>query len=138
MKTNHEQLLTRNVIEFSDMVYVFHELNSVYENQFSMYLDSDGWELFDMRTAQTIIRHDFKHFRQFTSDMRKLKNDIINVGMASIRVNAFKLPKKHEVWSIKSLLKKYPITDKYIFSINLQKYLNYGFSKKIKVVADCD
>lgn len=127
---SNEQLINRNHVEFSDMVYVFLELNSVYDNQFTLYLDTNGWELFDIRTGKSIIHHQFKHFRQFTFDMKKLMRDIINVGSANIRVNRDRKPKPSEVWSIKSLLKIYPLSDNYLFNDNLKNYFLYGIKSE--------
>lgn len=123
---NHTQLLSRNHVEFAEMISVFHDLNSVYDNQFTLYLDMDGWELFDVRTARTIFRRPFNQFRHFTSDMIKLRQDMINVGTANIRVNRQQRPNKNESWSIKSLLKFYSLQDYYLFNKNLQNYINYG------------
>lgn len=123
---SHEQLLSRNVIEFSDLVYQFHELNSAYDNQFTLYLDMNGWELFDMRVSRPIIRHEFKHFRQFTSDMRRLYNDILNVSMANISCNRDLKPKPNHIWSVKYIIKKYSIDDSYFIGQKLKKYLQYG------------
>lgn len=123
---NHSQLLARNHVEFSEMISVFHDLNAVYDNQFSLYLDSNGWELFDIRTAKCIIHRSFNQFRQFTTEMVKLRQDIINVGLANIRVNRQQKPNKNESWSIKSLLKIYSVQDYYFFNKNLQNYINYG------------
>lgn len=136
MNTHHQQLCNRNVIEFSDMCHQFHELNSVYDNQFTMYLDSNGWELFDLRIGRTILKNDFKHFRQFTSDMRRLMNNIVNVGMANILVNRNIRPKQEHVWSIKALIKLYGLTDTYLFNTNLQNYVNYGFKQKTEIMAN--
>lgn len=126
----NEQLLSRNHVEFSDMVYTFHELNSVYENQFSLYLDINGWELFDIRVGKSILRNDFKHFRQFTSDMKKLMYDFCNVGSANIRLNRNQKPKPNEIWAIKYLLKHYPLSDNYLFKEKLQSYIRYGNIKE--------
>ena len=123
---NHTQLLSRNHVEFAEMISVFHDLNAVYDNQFTLYLDMDGWELFDVRTARMIFRRPFSQFRHFTSDMIKMRQDLINVGTANIRVNRQQRPNKNESWSIKSLLKFYSLQDYYLFNKNLQNYINYG------------
>lgn len=127
---SHEQLLSRNQIEFSDMVYTFHELNSVYDNQFTLYLDSNGWELFDLRIGKSILKAEFKHFRQFTSDMKKLTNDICNVVLAKQRLNRHQKPKLNEVWSIKAILKHYAPFDKYFFNDKLISYVRNSSIKE--------
>lgn len=127
---NHEQLLSRNVIEFSDLVHEFQQLNQVYENQFTLYLDVNGWELFDMRIAKTIIRHEFRHFRQFITDLISLRNMICNAGMASLRLQRGKLPKAHETRAIKRLCRIYDISDTYLFNHHIKNYISYGTIKK--------
>lgn len=133
---NHEQLISRNHVEFAQMVNVFHELNSVYDNQFTLYLDSTGWELFDLRTAKVILKNDFKNFNIFTQSMKRLMNDLCNVGVANQLVNRGRKPKNNMIWSIKSLLNYYPLDDRYIYNTNLKNYMNYGFKQKAKVMAD--
>lgn len=127
---NHEQLLSRNHVEFSDMVYTFHEINSVYENQFTLYLDSNGWELFDIRVGKCILKNDFKHFRQFIQDMKKLQNDICNVMLSGQKLNRHQRPSKSEVWSIKALLQHYSLYDKYLFNEKLVSYVRFGSIKE--------
>lgn len=134
---SHEQLLSRNHIEFSELVMTFQDLNSVYDNQFTLYLDFQGWELFDLRIGKVIFRHKFQHFRQFTKDMLRLANDLTNLGMANISCNRGRRPKNSEIWSIKFLLRFYDIHDEYLFNDNLRNYLYYGFRKKEKDLADC-
>lgn len=133
---SHEQLLSRNQVEFTEIVSVFQELDAMYQNNYSLYLDSKGWELFDMRVGRTILFFPFGQFKRFTDEMRKLKHNIINVGMANIRVNQMKQPTKAEIWSVKNLLKFYPMDDVFFFNINLQNYLNHGFKQKKQVVAN--
>lgn len=133
----HQQLLQRNHIYFSELVQTYHELNSVYDNQYVFYMDMNVFELFDSRVSRVIIRHKISHYRNFISDMTKLKNDIVNVGCAVIRLNRYLRPKQCEGWSIKSLLKHYPITDNYFFNQSIINYINHGKINKTKVMADC-
>ena len=134
----HEQLISRNVLELADVIRSFHELNTCYQDQFTIYLDSQVWELFDTRVSRTIIRHEFKHFNKFRSDMRKLQRDILNVTVLGQSLGRGYKPKPVDVWSIKSILNLYGINDKYFFhNINLINYIKHGISKKTEVVADC-
>lgn len=125
---SHEQLLSRNKVEFAELVQIFHELNSVYNNQYSLYLDMDYWELFDLRVARPIIRHEFKHFNQFTSDMKRLYHSILMTASANIRCNRYQKPKNNEIWHIKHIIKLYTLSDSYFFGTNLRKYMSYGFN----------
>lgn len=127
---NHEQLISRSNYELSQLVNIFFELNSVYENQFTLYLDTRGWELFDLRKAQVIFTYDFKHFRQFTEDMKRLNRDFLNLASGSIRINRGKKPKSIEVWSIKRLLNIYGDTDTYLFNKNIINYVRIGIKKE--------
>lgn len=135
----HEQLISRNVVELSDVIRTFHKLNECYQDQFVIYMDSHNWELFDTRIGKTIISHEFKHFNQFTSDMRKLMRDITNVTLLSATLGSRRKPKPYEVWSIKSIIKKYSLNDKYFFSnTNLKNYVINGIINKKEDFADCD
>ena len=127
----HEQLISRNALELSDVIRAFHELNGCYQDQYTIYLDSQVWELFDTRVSKTIIRHEFKHFNKFRSDMRKLQRDIINVTILGQSLARGYKPKLTDVWSIKSILKLYDINDKYFFhNINLINYIKYGIKQE--------
>lgn len=134
---SHEQLISRNAVELSEVIRIFHELNDCYQEQFVIYMDSHSWELFDTRIGKTIISHEFKHFNQFSADMRKLMRDIINVTTLSASLGRGRKPKPCEVWSIKSILKKYTIKDKYFFNnIHLKNYILNGINNKEEDFAD--
>lgn len=68
--------------------------------------------------------------------MKRLMNDLCNVGVANQLVNRGRKPKNNMIWSIKSLLNYYPLDDRYIYNTNLKNYMNYGFKQKEKVMAD--
>lgn len=127
---NHEQFITRSNFEFSNLINMFFELNSVYDNQFTLYLDTQGWELFDLRRARSIYRYDFKHIRQFTDDMRILSRDFLNLSSGTIHINRGKRPKSHETWSIKKLMRLYGTDDKYLFNQNVINYVRNGIKKE--------
>lgn len=127
---NHENLLLRNQVEMSELVSVFHELNSVYDNQYTLYLDMQGWELLDLRTAKVIFRMEFRHFRTFTQSMKKLMNDLCNVGVANQLVNRGRKPKQNMIWSIKAIMLHYSIEDNYLFNTNLKNYIQDGRFKR--------
>lgn len=134
----HDQLISRNALELSDVIRSFHELNDCYQDQFVIYLDSQVWELFDTRVSKTIIKQEFKHFNKFRSDMRKLQRDILNVTVLNQSLGRGYKPKSIDVWSIKSILKLYGLDDKFFFSnINLVNYIKYGINKKAEIMADC-
>ena len=134
---SHEQLISRNVLELADVIRTFHELNDCYQNQFTIYLDSQVWELFDTRISKTIISHKFKHFNQFTSDMRKLIRDIINVTTLGASLGRGCKPKPCEVWSIKNIVKHYGLDDRYFFSnIHLKNYIINGINNQKEDLAN--
>lgn len=127
---NHENLLLRNQVEMSELVSAFHELNSVYDNQYTLYLDMQGWELLDLRIAKVIFRMEFRHFRTFTQSMKKLMNDLCNVGVANQLVNRSRKPKQNMIWSIKAVMLHYSLDDNYLFNTNLKKYIQDGGFKR--------
>ena len=128
---NHDQLISRNALELADVIRSFHELNACYQDQFTIYLDSQVWELFDTRISKTIISHEFKHFNQFRSDMRKLQRDILNVTVLGQSLGRGYKPKPVDVWSIKAIIKLYGLDDKFFFhNINLVNYIKNGLNKK--------
>ena len=131
---SHEQLISRNHHELAEVIRVFHELNESYQDQFCIYMDSQAWELFDTRVCRTIIKHSFKHFKQFKQDMMKLHHDIINVGCVAFSIGRYRKPKPSEVWSIKALLNIYGFEDKYFFNNkHLKEYITYGIIKKANI-----
>lgn len=135
---NHEQLLSRNAFYFAEMISVFQELNRLYLEQFTLYLDSDGWELFDIRVGRSIIRHEFRHYRQFIIDMRSLHRTMSCVAFASLRLQSGKLPKPHESRAISKLSRIYSLDDEHLFSTHVQSYYIHGINKKTETLADCD
>lgn len=100
------------MINFQDtniLISQFHELNEVYDNQYSLYLDVDGFELFDMRLGKSVFRSSFKHRKTFTEFLVRLKNDIIQVGCIKYRRDG--KPSSAQSWALKSLLKSYDETE---------------------------
>lgn len=134
---SHEQLISRNHHDLAEVIRVFHELNDAYKDQFVIYMDSRSWELFDTRICRTIIRHEFKHFNQFKSDMIKLKHDIIKCRCVSWSIGHNRKPKSTEVWSIKAILNIYGFEDKYFFDNQfLKDYIIHGIIKKKADLSD--
>lgn len=129
----HEQLISRNRLELSEVIATFLDLNGTYRSQFSLYLDQNTWELFDTRTGRSIIRHEFKHFNRFTQDMKRLNRSFLDAFSAYSRLARSKKPTGQEIWSIKFLLKYYPIHDEDIFHPLIKKYLDYGNLKKTNI-----
>lgn len=124
---SHEQLISRSHNELAEVVRMFHELNDCYRNQFTIYMDSDSWELFDMRTASVIIRHEFKHMITFAKDMRQLARDIVNVVCVNMSLGRGRKPTLSEVWSIKRIARIYGADDTYFFdNPNIKHYIKYG------------
>lgn len=133
---SHEQLISRNRFELSDVIACFNEVNSTYRNYYGLFLDHRYWELIDLRLSKTIIRHDFKHFNQFVADLKRLNRSLVDAFGAYSRLSRSQKPKSGEIWSIKYLLRFYDLDDQYMFHPLLKNYIENGLSKKIEVVAD--
>lgn len=118
------QFITRNTSELADIIVVFRELNTVCDKQLILSLDKDSWEVFDLRRCEPLCRYGFKQIRPFREWMVRLKQDIINVSMASYR----KSPTGSQVSSIKRLYKLYGLAD-YLFNENIKSYI-YGKEKE--------
>lgn len=84
----HHQFTSRNHEEIATMISAFNELNQ--RDQFCLYLDSRGWEVFDMKACVTVIRHKYRHLRDLTHDLRQLDRDLYMVGSEYLRPNKMK------------------------------------------------
>lgn len=116
---NHEYLISRNQSELAQVISVFHELNETYRNQFAIYLDSQGWELLDMRTGMSVIKLPFNQFRKLIESMRILNHDIIAVGCAVFKPRL----SSSDVWSIKRLYKTYGHDDYFFSDSRIKNYI---------------
>lgn len=76
----NEQFYSTKQLELANIIIIFRELTDVYNNQFTLYLDKDFWEVFDMRIGKTIFRHKFKELKPLSENMRRLTNAIIECG----------------------------------------------------------
>lgn len=114
------QFTTRNQNELADILITFRDLNTVCDKQLILSLEQDFWEIFDLRACNPIYRCPFKHIKGLKDFMVRLKQDILNVHMASVRSR----PTSQEVSSIKRLHKLFGAAD-YIFTNNLISYI-YG------------
>lgn len=124
------QFISRNIMEIAEVVIRFKELNASYSDNLCLYLDSQIWEVFDQRRSITIIRHDFKHVRQFLEDMKRFTRDFVNLGSANVRLSRNQTLKLPEVISVKHLYKVYGL-DNYLFqNENLKNYIYGHFKEK--------
>lgn len=126
-KNLHEQFLSRNHYELSLVIQAFHELMDIFPNRFALYLDSNGWEVFDMDFAKVVIRHKFKHLSAMRSDILELCRDFANIGAC---VSLRSAPKQKTCWSEKRLLRIY--TEMEIYKM----FPTYEQRKKAKAMAD--
>lgn len=134
----HEQLISRNRMELSEVVASFMDLNNTYHNDYSLYLDQNGWEVFDLRCGRSIIRHEFKHFNHLISDMKRMSRALLDAFSAYSRLCRSQKPKPGEIWSIKFLLNYYDLDDEDLFHPLLKSYIENGLTKKKQALADRD
>lgn len=126
---NNAQFISRNIQELAEVIIRFRNLDSMYRGNLSLYLDSDTWEVFDIRRGIIIIRHDFKHVRQLCRDMRILSNDFANLGMVIHTISRGCKPSLSESVSLKHLYKIYGM-DEYLFTNKFIKNYIYGKFKE--------
>lgn len=119
------QFISRNMQELAEVIIRFKNLDAVYHGNLSLYLDGDIWEVFDMRRAIPLFRHDFKHIRQLCQDMRILTNDFANLGMVIHSISRGRRPNHGEAVSIKHLYRIYGM-DEYLFTNKFIKEYIYG------------
>lgn len=78
-KNFHEQFTSRNMYELANLMNAFNELNL--RRQFCLYLDENGWEIFDLKVCVPVIRHEYRHIRDLIGDIRHLDRNLTTVGM---------------------------------------------------------
>ena len=100
----NEQFLSRNQNEIAMVISTFRELQSVREH-YVLYLDTNGWEVFDPITSKAVIRHSFKHLRNLIEDMKELRRAIVNVSC--IQFNKSGKPDQVQSLAIKRLKRYY-------------------------------
>lgn len=127
-KNYYQQFLSRNSHELVEMVQSFNELNQIHGNSFGLYLDMNGWEVIDLNFSKTIIRHEYKHLRGLTIDLKCLRDSYSVVGCFLWS----KKPKKNLTHAVKHLLKYYTNEE---FSKIFPEYEN---RIKVQNLADCD
>lgn len=44
-----------------------------------LYLDGDGWEIFDTRCAKVLFRHKFKHVQKLSMDLKQFRHNRIKL-----------------------------------------------------------
>lgn len=102
----YSQFLDRNMDWMKEVLMAFNELNGANSLSFCLYLDMHGWELFHMDMGKVIFRHEYKHMRALSIDIKTLKNAFMYVGcfLWSRRQDT---PKAHVTWAVKYLKKIY-------------------------------
>lgn len=120
------------MLELAEVIIRFKELDSVYNGNLSLYLDSDLWEVVDLRRGITIIRHDFKHVRALIDDLRLFTRDFTNLYWANTRASRGQNLNLKEAVSVKHLYFVYGM-DSYLFTNNSLKSYIYGKFKKTNI-----
>lgn len=128
MKCINEQFITRNHNLLADVILSYRQLEEIYEGNVCLYLDSNSWEVFDMRCAKVLIRHEFKHLTSLIEDLKKLRLDMINLGYYSTYTKSVK--QQNARWAWKRLSKLYNEEE--------LKYFTHGKIYKDENMADCD
>lgn len=90
----NEQFISRNRFELSQVISEFRETTAVYQDNLSLYLDRNYWEVFDLRIGKTIFRHEFKHIKTLIDDLRRFRDAISEVSLIKFRID--KLPSRHQ------------------------------------------
>lgn len=126
----HEQFLSKYQYEIARMIQAFIELNSAYENQYCLYMDSDGWEIFDTRVGRPIFKGTIRQVGYLFTEMRKLTNDITAVFLCRSRINRNQRMKRTHFCSCKRLSKIYDLEDTYFFTERIKNYIKYGFNEE--------
>lgn len=127
--------ISRNTQELAEVIIRFKNLDAVYRGNLSLYLDSDFWEVFDVRRGMVLFRHSFKHVRQLCEDMRILTHDFANLGLVIHSISRGRKPNVSESVSIKHLYCIYGM-DEYIFTNKYIKSYIYGKFEKKENLAD--
>lgn len=123
-KNNYEQFTTRNMNELAEVIQSFHELLSV-SPRYTLYLDVNGWEVFDTDFGKSVIRHNFKNLKAMRVDIITLMRDLVNIGSAQYSNRI----KSSVTWSEKHLLTIYSQ-----YELN-KMFPHYEQRKKIQVMA---
>ena len=101
----NEQFYSNNQRELANLIILFRELTDVYNNQFTLYLDKDYWEVFDLRIGKPIFRHKFKELKPLSDNMRRLTHAIIDCG--TIRFMKNKQPNQVQAGAVRFLMRLY-------------------------------
>lgn len=74
----NQQFISSNQFAIAKMISTYKELIDMYSH-LTLYLDSTGWEIFDVRIGKPIFRHSFKHIKALTEDLQKFTHHYINL-----------------------------------------------------------
>ena len=122
----YKQFITRNTLEISEVLSTFHELNHYYNNHLIISMDSEVWELFDLRTSNAVCSYPIKQVCQFTQFMKNLLHDMVNTRTADYFFDGRKKLKRSEYFSIKRILNLYGFDEYFIKNRKLINYIIYG------------
>lgn len=127
-KNYHQQFVSANANELAEVIYRFNDLCRNTHNRFCLYLDMNGWEVFDQNLAVSVIRHSYRHLRDLSTDIRKIQNDFMYIGLGSFDRKYI----RHAAGSARRLIKIY----------GYEKFTNlfpdYDPRKALEIMANCD
>lgn len=127
-KNYHQQFVSRNANELAEVISCFNELCKNTHNRFCLYLDMNGWEVFDQNLAVVVIRHDYRHLRDLSIDIRKIQNDFMYIGLGTFDRKYFRLA----AGSARRLIKIYGY-EKFTYL-----FPDYDIRKAFQTMANCD
>lgn len=122
----YKQFISRNSIDIAECIQLFHELNHAYHNQFILSLDSQKWEIYDLRTSQPIASFDFKHLKDFRHFMQVLLHDMTKSHVENACYRGNKKLNRSTLYSIKRILNLYGFDEYFFTNRNLINYIVYG------------
>lgn len=102
----YEQFISSNRNELAEVISIFNELNAVRQKNLCLYLDSQGWEVYDQEFCLPILRSEFKHIKTLTDEMRHIRQSIIEASMIKYLPTPEK-PNRVQSWAVRHLQKIY-------------------------------
>ena len=137
MKINpYQQFISRNSEELGKVLAMFHKLNHFYNNQFILSLDSDQWEIFDLRISRSIGNFKFKCLKDLFMFMYTLHHDMANSHIENMSYRGQYKLKRTSISSIKRILNLYGFDEYFFTNRKLLNYIIYGELQKENTNSD--
>lgn len=134
----YAQFISRYAHDIGAVLAMFHELNYYYNNQFIISLDSDSWELSDLRVNRVIFTYPFKKCIDFRVAMSTLMHDMAKTHVCNSLFNGTKKLKRTDYCAVRRILNLYGFDEYFVTNRNLINYIIYGEINKAKNLANCD